>query len=172
MLKTVNRNGQNYSEKVSSYIFRTKTKSDKNLSTRILIFLTRVKTPCKMCKWHVCNYLVIFHFSIVRSSHRRYSVKKGVLRNLAKFTGKPLWILRNFLEHLFYRTSLDDCFLFVEKQPTEMAKIIQKRFHLAFFVIRPNRWKIFYSSNFSSKYLWWNLFATIVNSFMTEAVIT
>ena len=65
-----------------------------------------------------------------RSSHRRCSVKNGVLRNFARFTGKHLcqvsfliklqaescgtgvflWILRNFLEHLFYRTPRDDCF--------------------------------------------------------------
>ena len=51
-------------------------------------------------------------FAIDRSSHRRYSLKKGVLRKFAKFTGKHpflqlikntdsgtgvlLWILRNF----------------------------------------------------------------------------
>ena len=29
-------------------------------------------------------------FSLFRSSHRRYSVRKGVLRNFAKFTGKHL----------------------------------------------------------------------------------
>ena len=68
-----------------------------------------------------------------RSSHRRCSVKKGVLRNFAKFTGKHLcqrlfcnslqpylkivsgtdvllWILRNFWEHFFYRTPPDNCF--------------------------------------------------------------
>ena len=31
-----------------------------------------------------------------RSSHRRCPVRKGVLRNFAKFTRKHLWILRNF----------------------------------------------------------------------------
>ena len=101
-----------------------------------------------------------------RSSHRRCSVRNGVLRNFTKFTGKQLcqspflnevaglrqhlwatgsvlsgnsakscfwlgnidfslpqacsfikketgvflWILRNFLEHLFYRIPLGDCF--------------------------------------------------------------
>ena len=67
-----------------------------------------------------------------RSNHRRCSVRKGVLGNFAKFTGKHLcqilflirlqawglqlylkrssgtdvflWILRDFQEHLFYRT--------------------------------------------------------------------
>ena len=49
---------------------------------------------------------------------------KGVLKNFAKFTAKhlcqslffnkvpglSLWNLRNFQEHLFYRTPLDNCF--------------------------------------------------------------
>ena len=65
---------------------------------------------------------------IARSIHQRCSVKKGVLRNPAKFTRKHLcqasflirlqawgtgflpWILRNFQEQLFYKTPLDDCF--------------------------------------------------------------
>ena len=47
--------------------------------------------------------------SINRSSHQRCSIRKGVLRNFAKFT-VFLWILWNFLEHLFYRTPLCDCF--------------------------------------------------------------
>ena len=74
---------------------------------------------------------------IERNSHQRCSMKKGVLRNFTKFTGKHLcqslffnkvadlrlatflkrgsgigvflWFLRNFLEHPFYRTPLDDC---------------------------------------------------------------
>ena len=73
-----------------------------------------------------------------KSSHRRCSIRKYVLRNFTKFTGKPLCqslffnkvaglraatllkrgsgrgvfllILRNFQEHLFYRIPLDDCF--------------------------------------------------------------
>ena len=63
--------------------------------------------------------------NIDTSSHRRYSAKKGVLRNFAKSqentwatvsflrdserdsgTGVFLWILRNFSEHLFYRITL------------------------------------------------------------------
>ena len=75
----------------------------------------------------------------IRSSHRRCSIRKDVLRNLAKFTGKHLFqclffnkvagaeacnfiknrdsgtgvflcILQNLLEHLFYRTPHGDCF--------------------------------------------------------------
>ena len=63
-----------------------------------------------------------------RSSHLKCSVKKGVPRNFAKFTGKHLcqipflikmqvsgtgvflWILQIFYEHLFYRAPLGDCF--------------------------------------------------------------
>ena len=76
--------------------------------------------------------------NIFRSSQRRCSVKKGVLRNFTKFIGKHLcrslffdkvaglrpatllkkrlWQscfpvnLRNFSEHLFNRTPLDNCF--------------------------------------------------------------
>ena len=32
----------------------------------------------------------IFHFHIFRSSHERCSLRKGVLRNFTKFTGKHL----------------------------------------------------------------------------------
>ena len=74
-------------------------------------------------------------FNSNRSSHRRCSLRKGVLRNFAKFAGKHLFqslflirllawglqlcwdfigvfllFLGNFYEHLFYRTSLGDCF--------------------------------------------------------------
>ena len=63
-----------------------------------------------------------------RKSRLKVFYEKGVLRNFTKFTGKHLsqrpaallkrhsgtgvflWILRNFLDHLFYRTPLDDCF--------------------------------------------------------------
>ena len=59
---------------------------------------------------------------MTRSSHRRCSVRKSVLRNFTKFTGKHLlcqslckwgsatgvflWILQNFNKHLLYRTHL------------------------------------------------------------------
>ena len=73
---------------------------------------------------------------VYRSSHRRCSARKRILRNFAEFTGIHLcqslffniatglrllakrgsgtivflWILRNFREHVFYRTPLGDCF--------------------------------------------------------------
>ena len=78
------------------------------------------------------------HFQIFRSNHHRCSVEKSVLKNFVKFTGKHLcwnlfftkvsslrpttllkkrlhhrfflWIMRNFYEHVFYRTPPDDCF--------------------------------------------------------------
>ena len=34
---------------------------------------------------------IIFRFIVFRSSHRRCSVRKGVLRNFTKFTGKHLY---------------------------------------------------------------------------------
>ena len=43
-------------------------------------------------------------YSLFRSNHRRCSLRKGVPRNFTKFTGVFLWILRNFSEHLSYRT--------------------------------------------------------------------
>ena len=45
-----------------------------------------------------------------RSSCSEVFYKTGVLKNFAKFTEKHMWILRNFLEHLFYITPLGDCF--------------------------------------------------------------
>ena len=75
-----------------------------------------------------CNLLT--DVSKLRNGHQRCSVRKEVLRNFAKFIGKHLrqasdlqlylkrdsgtgvfeWVLRNFYEHLFYRTPLGDCF--------------------------------------------------------------
>ena len=66
------------------------------------------------------------YLSNCRSSHQRCSVRKSVLINFTKFTGKHLcqspffnkkdsgtgvflWILWNFYEHLFHRTPPDDC---------------------------------------------------------------
>ena len=46
-----------------------------------------------------------------RSSHRRCSMKKGVLENFQKFKRKHIWFAK-FQKHLFYRTPLDDCFWF------------------------------------------------------------
>ena len=69
------------------------------------------------------------------SSHPRCSIKKDVLKNFAKLTGKRLcqslffnkvavlrpatgtgvflWILRNFQEQVFYRAPPGDCFWFL-----------------------------------------------------------
>ena len=75
-------------------------------------------------------------FSNLENSHQTCSIKKAALRNFKIFAGKLcrsvsllklqgfrlsslksdsdtdvfLWILRNFLENLFWRTSADDCF--------------------------------------------------------------
>ena len=61
--------------------------------------------------------------TVNRSSHGRCSIRKGVLRNFAKFTGKNLCqsqivsgigvfviIVLKFLRRSFYRTPLGDCF--------------------------------------------------------------
>ena len=80
-------------------------------------------------------WFCLFYSTKFRSSHQRCSIKKGVLKNFAKFTGKQLcqglffnkvaacnvfkkrlWHryfpvnFAKFLEYLFYRTPLDDCF--------------------------------------------------------------
>ena len=50
------------------------------------------------------NYF-LWIYQNFRSSHRRFSIKKGVLLK------KRHWCFpMNFQEHLFYRTPLDDCF--------------------------------------------------------------
>ena len=47
----------------------------------------------------------------VRSSHQRCSIKKGALRNFAKFTGKHLCQSLFLIKlHLFYKTPPGDCF--------------------------------------------------------------
>ena len=84
-------------------------------------------------------YLFVWFLSLflyLQKHHRRCSVREGALENFEKFTRKHfcqslflnkvafglqlylrdpdpgvfLRILRNFKEHLFYRTPLDDCF--------------------------------------------------------------
>ena len=54
------------------------------------------RVHCSLWLWfflQVCNIFLAFKpsFQCFRSSHRRCSVRKGVLRNFAKFTGKHLW---------------------------------------------------------------------------------
>ena len=103
----------------------------------------QMKYMHKMCaKKHSTNAFLLYllncsskkyQSSTYRRNHRRCSVRKGVLRNFAKFTGKHLyqslffnkaatllkkafgtgvfqWILRNFSEHVFYKKPLGDCF--------------------------------------------------------------
>ena len=48
-------------------------------------------------------------------------------------TGVFLWILRSFLEHLFYRTPLDDCFwLFLRDSVTKTWNEIHQNFMVGF----------------------------------------
>ena len=67
----------------------------------------------KMRRRYIENHCIVIKGS--EAVTQSCSVKKAVLRNFAKFTvehlrhsgvGVSLWILRNFLEHLFYRTPL------------------------------------------------------------------
>ena len=70
------------------YIFRTPFY--KNTSGGLLLYLG----PCQIS---VMNFFLLFVVNYFckkvpfRSSHHRCSVRKGVLRNFAKFTGKHLW---------------------------------------------------------------------------------
>ena len=90
-----------------------------NLSYLILTVLYCIFLRNQHCAKKIC--VICIH----RSNHQRCSVKKGVLRNFAKFTGKVSflillkkrlwrrcfrWILRNSWEYLFYKTPSDDCF--------------------------------------------------------------
>ena len=80
----------------------------------------------------------ITHQTLARSSHRRFYIREALLTNFPIFTGKHLswslfliklqsfrsatllkrdpntgvflWVLQNFSEHLFWRTSANDCF--------------------------------------------------------------
>ena len=76
-----------------------------------------------------CNHFCYWYF---RSIHQRCSIKKVFLNIFAKFTGKYITCngvsllkkrlrhghfhvtLRNFSEHLFYRTPPDNCFWFFQ----------------------------------------------------------
>ena len=88
----------------------------------------------------------------IKSSHRRFSIKKAVLKNFAIFTGKHqcwslflvkllkrdsntgvfLSILRDFYEHLFWRTDAKHCFY-------RSKRWIDFQFSLLFFSIRLSR---------------------------------
>ena len=119
--------------------------------------------------------------------------KKGILKNFAKFTGKHLckslffnklyskrdpgtgvflWILRNFLEHLFYRTSPGDCFcisFYLRKHPLTTANaavrrcysdlkacnFIEKRLQHRCFPVNTAK---FLRTAFFIEHLWWLLF--------------
>ena len=85
-----------------------------------------------------------------RSSHRRFSVRKGILRNFTKFTGKHLCqsLLFNtvadlrpefckvFKNTFFYRTLPNDCFCFVK---FHMHFLLFLRLHNYFEHNLPNR---------------------------------
>ena len=48
---------------------------------------------------------------VLKSSHRRCSIRKRVLRNFEKFTGKHLWILSLFLINFIKKEALAQVFL-------------------------------------------------------------
>ena len=80
------------------------------------------RTPLDECFWRKKYSEVAVVFSS-RSSHPEVFCKKGVLRNVAKFTGKHLytgvflWILQNFQEHLFSQNTSGGCFYSLPHPP-------------------------------------------------------
>ena len=96
----------------------------KKNSLWLLPFYMAVATYCYYEKVHrTMRNAIVLHLLksvdknvIIRSSHRRCSLRKGVLRNFVKSTGKHLCqslffnkvvnLGRNLLEHLFYITPL------------------------------------------------------------------
>ena len=67
-------------------------------------------------QWTNCFNIFMIKISCLyekKSSHRRCSVRKDVLRNFTKFTGNTCARVSGcnfFTEHLFYRTPLEECF--------------------------------------------------------------
>ena len=119
----------------SSYSVRMRKNTDQNKLRIWTLF-----TQCLRNEWlqsYNLNIISLQQFFIkFRSSHRRCSMKKGVLKNFVKFKGKYLylfalkigsdtgvflWILWNFWEYLSYRTPPGDCFcqLYLPKQTLE-----------------------------------------------------
>ena len=89
----------------------------KMFSFHSILFSVSYSTDCDKMDQIVlkhCDYNLYFSFSFYhmcnwvgsRSSHQRCLVTTLLKRNSGK--GIFLWILRNFLEHIFYRTLLGD----------------------------------------------------------------
>ena len=63
--------------------------------------------------WNICRSYEKVHLTISRSRHRRCSIIKGVLKNLAKFTG------RHLCQSLFFNKVAGSClFITVHLRPT------------------------------------------------------
>ena len=62
-------------------------------------------------------------------------------------TGVSLWILWNFLEHLFYRTPMDDCFsLIINKNDKDKDKIKFKFFPYHFALKNVEAFIVFFAA--------------------------
>ena len=94
----------------------------KMFSFHSILFSVSYSTDCDKMDQIVlkhCDYNLYFSFSFYhmcnwvgsRSSHQRCLVTTLLKRNSGK--GIFLWILRNFLEHIFYRTLLETEALYV-----------------------------------------------------------
>ena len=91
------------------HIFRTPFQ--KNTFGGLLLFDNRViKNDIYMILPFICRKPIVLSF---RSSHRRCSLKKGVLKNFAKVTGKHLWQSLFFNKGVFAQVfSCEFCQLF------------------------------------------------------------
>ena len=92
--------GMNKKEDVSRDLKLCKIKSDNGSLNKILSITDETLNSFygNVDKSHL--------FNIARSSHQRCSMKKGVLRNSTKFTGKHLAHLINKVEHLWTIASI------------------------------------------------------------------
>ena len=111
-----------------------------------------------MCKIQFRSSFNSSHLFLYRSSHQRCSIKIGFLKNFAKFTGK----------HLFYRTSLEDCFCMYSQKIVHVNCITKLRDNRIFKVLLRIK-KLFKCINFDlAKHVLvfkvnhrWNLFENI-----------
>ena len=106
---------------------------------KILKTLVKDKTPVKLQAWHF--------ISKTKSSHRRCSLKKGVLKKFAKFTGKHLcW------SHFFHKVT-----------GQKLATLLKKRLQYRCFLVNFAKFlRTPFSENTFGRLLLQNLFAWLI----------
>ena len=89
------------------FMFKVSNKETRTIWYLIIIsILITYPVSSDLCKNISLQCHLLYNFPSFRSSHWRCSVRKSVLRNFAKFTGKHLW------QSLFFNmfTGWGDCF--------------------------------------------------------------